>query len=273
MIYVNKSISPAFFSNPDVSKEIERLSATFGGKPRIYSSNEGVIATWGDIQLEPLDHADLAALAEGKNLDMGFMVDHLMNYGDSAREGLPVYSLGGGKGYVWIARFGARGREGALRFLAADPSQMKLAFPATSPMPTPVARGAAAEPALVAMEKYGGVYAVPARLNDVITLPALVDSGAAVVSLPPDVVSTLFRSGTISEQDFIGQETYTLADGSKIPSQKFRLKSIMVGHRTIYDVDATLAPNVEASILLGQSFLGRFQSWSIDNDRHVLILK
>ncbi len=273
VIYVNKSISPAFFSNPDVSKEIERLSATFGGKPRIYSSNEGVIATWGDIQLEPLDHADLAALAEGKNLDMGFMVDHLMNYGDSAREGLPVYSLGGGKGYVWIARFGARGREGALRFLAADPSQMKLAFPATSPMPTPVARGAAAEPALVAMEKYGGVYAVPARLNDVITLPALVDSGAAVVSLPPDVVSTLFRSGTISEQDFIGQETYTLADGSKIPSQKFRLKSIMVGHRTIYDVDATLAPNVEASILLGQSFLGRFQSWSIDNDRHVLILK
>ena len=81
-------------------------------------------------------------LAEGKNPNMGFMVDHLMNYGDSAREGLPVYSLGGGKGYVWIARFGARGREGALRFLAADPSQMKLGTaeapevaPAYSPPP------------------------------------------------------------------------------------------------------------------------------------------
>ena len=274
VIYVNKSISPAFFSATDISNEIARLSATFGGKPRIYSSNEGIIATWGDIQLERLDHADLAALAQGKNPNMGFMVDHLMNYGDSAREGLPVYSLGGGKGYVWIARFGARGREGALRFLAADPSQMKLAFPATSPMPPPVARGAAAEPALVAMEKDGGVYVVPARLNDVITLPALVDSGAAVVSVPLDVVSTLFRSGTISGQDFIGQETYTLADGSKLPSTKFRLKSIRVGNRTIENVEAATAPaDVEANILLGQSFLGRLQSWSIDNDRHVLILK
>ena len=273
VIYVNKSVSPAFFSSLDISNEIERLSATFGGKPHIYSSNGGVIATWGDIQLEPLDRADLAALAEGKNPNMGFMVDHLMNYGDSAREGQPVYSLGGGKGYVWIARFGARGREGALRFLAADPSQMKLAFPATPPMSSPVARGAAAEPAMVAMEKNGGVYVVPARLNDVITLPALVDSGAADVSLPPDVVSTLIRSGTITEQDFLGQQTYTLADGSKIPSPKFRIKSIMVGNRTIYNVDAALAPNVEASILLGQSFLGRLQSWSIDNDRHVLILK
>ena len=154
----------------------------------------------------------------------------------SQPEGLPVYSMGGGKGYVWIARFGARRKEGALRFLAADPSQMKLAFPATSPMPPPVTRGGAAEPALVAMEKYGGVYAVPARLNDVITLPALVDSGATDVSLPPDVVSTLFRSGTISEQDFIGQQTYTLADGSNIPSKKFRLKPITVGNRTIYNV-------------------------------------
>ncbi|MGC1861215.1 MAG: retropepsin-like aspartic protease [Methylocystis sp.] len=150
---------------------------------------------------------------------------------------------------------------------------MKRAFPATSPMPPPVARGPTAEPAMVAMEKDGGVYVVPARFNDVITLPALIDSGAADVSLPPDVVSTLIRSGTISEQDFIGQQTYTLADGSKIPSPKFHIKSIMVGNRTIYNVDAALSPNVETSILLGQSFLGRLQSWSIDNDRHILILK
>ena len=40
-------------------------------------------------------------------------------YHESARAGLPVYSLGGGKGYVWIARFGKNGVKGVLRFLAA----------------------------------------------------------------------------------------------------------------------------------------------------------
>jgi hypothetical protein len=30
---------------------------------------------------------------------------------------------------------------------------------------------------------------------------------------------------------------------------------------------------IAQDILLGQSFLSRFKSWSIDNDRHVLILR
>ena len=281
VVYVNKSVAPAFFSGPQVDSEIKRLSATFRTGPRIYSSRQGVIATWGAIRLEPVSSAGLASLASGKHVDAGFMVDHLMNLYDSAREGLPVYGLAGGRGYVWIARFEEERREGALRFLAADPSQMKHVSPqfypdatvAVTPPSIPRSYGPASEPAMVAMEKDGGVYVVPARLNDVITLPALVDSGAADVSLPPDVVLTLSRSGTISQDDFIGEQTYMLADGSKIPSPRFRLKSVRVGNRTIENVEAAIAPNVEANILLGQSFLGRLQSWSIDNDHHVLILK
>jgi hypothetical protein len=41
--------------------------------------------------------------------------------------------------------------------------------------------------------------------------------------------------------------------------------------RTLNDVIGSIAP-VEGGLLLGQSFLRRFKSWSIDNQRQTLIL-
>ena len=40
----------------------------------------------------------------------------------------------------------------------------------------------------ITMEKRGGVYVVPVRFNDVITLDAIVDSGASDLSIPADIV-------------------------------------------------------------------------------------
>jgi TPR repeat protein len=75
----------------------------------------------------------------------------------------------------------------------------------------------------VPMQPEGGVYVVPVLINNVITLSFVVDSGAADVSIPADVVSTLMRMGTLKASDFLGQRTYVLADGSKLPSQTFRI--------------------------------------------------
>jgi predicted aspartyl protease len=83
---------------------------------------------------------------------------------------------------------------------------------------------------------------------------------------------TLMRTGTIKESDFLGQKTYMLADGSKVPSQTFRIRSLKVGDRVLANVDASAAP-VEGSLLLGQSFLNRFKSWSVDNSKHSLVLE
>ena len=124
----------------------------------------------------------------------------------------------------------------------------------------------------IQMEKEGGVYVVPVRLNGALTLNAIIDSGAADVSIPSDVVSTLIRSKTISEEDFLGVETYVLADGTKVPSPRFRIRTLKVGSKTLENVTASVA-SAKAEILLGQSFLSKFKSWSIDNDRHLLILK
>src|SRR5690242_10937685 len=49
----------------------------------------------------------------------------------------------------------------------------------------------------VAMKFAGGVYTVPVRINDALTLDFTVDSGASDVSIPADVFLTLARTGTI----------------------------------------------------------------------------
>ena len=129
-----------------------------------------------------------------------------------------------------------------------------------------------ADEEVIQMEQMGGVFVVPVRFNEVITLNAIVDSGASDVSVPVDLVLTLMRANTITEADFLGQKTYVLADGSKVPSHQFRIRSLRVGNRTIQNVVASVASS-SASILLGQSFLGKFKSWSVDNAKHALVLQ
>ena len=124
----------------------------------------------------------------------------------------------------------------------------------------------------VPMEKDRGTYVVPVRINGAITLKFTIDSGAADVSIPADVVSTLIRTGTLTSNDFVGKKTYVLADGSEVPSETFLIKSLQVGDRVVNNVLGSVA-DVKGSLLLGQSFLEKFNSWSIDNRRHVLVLE
>jgi uncharacterized protein YecT (DUF1311 family)/predicted aspartyl protease len=124
----------------------------------------------------------------------------------------------------------------------------------------------------VPMQIEGGVYVVPVLINDAISLNFVVDSGAADVSIPADVVMTLIRTGTLTESDFLGQQIYVLADGSKVPSHTFRIRSLKVGNKVLEDVIGSVA-DVQGGLLLGQSFLSRFQSWSIDNTKHALVFE
>ena len=124
---------------------------------------------------------------------------------------------------------------------------------------------------LIPVKAQGGTYVVPVLINKTITLNFVIDSGAADVSIPADVVLTLVRSGTLQRSDFIGTQTYRLADGSTVPSTTFRIRSLTLNNLVIENVKGSVA-NVKGDLLLGQSFLSRFKSWSIDNARQALVL-
>jgi gag-polyprotein putative aspartyl protease len=124
---------------------------------------------------------------------------------------------------------------------------------------------------IVPMVSDGGTFRVPVTINGQLTVKFVIDSGAADVSVPADVVMTLVRTGTITDADFLGKQTYQLADGSTVPSQQFVIRSLRVGDETLENVVGSIAP-VAGGLLLGQSFLSRFNTWSIDNHRQALIL-
>ena len=123
----------------------------------------------------------------------------------------------------------------------------------------------------VPLERTGGVFTVPVIINNAIKLNFVIDSGAADVAIPADVFITISRTGTLRYDDFIGKGSYTLADGSKTNEERFRIRSLKVGGIEINNVVGS-AGAVSGSLLLGQSFLQRFKSWSIDNDKGVLRL-
>jgi clan AA aspartic protease (TIGR02281 family) len=125
---------------------------------------------------------------------------------------------------------------------------------------------------LVPLQIRGGTFTVPVSINGKLTLNFVVDSGAADVSIPADVASTLMRTGTLAAGDFLGNQTYVLADGSTVPSQTFRIKSLKLGEKTIENVTGSIG-SPKSELLLGQSFLRRFKSWSIDNQRQMLVLE
>ena len=123
----------------------------------------------------------------------------------------------------------------------------------------------------IPLKSEGGTFLVPVVINDQITLKFTLDSGATDVSIPADVFSTLVRTGTIQKSDYLDTRVYELADGTTSRSQRFRIRSLRVGGVELRDVAASVSP-AAGSLLLGESFLTRLGTWTIDNRRHLLVI-
>lgn len=126
--------------------------------------------------------------------------------------------------------------------------------------------------AFVPLEEFRGTFLVPVTINEQLTLRFVIDSGASDVVIPSDVISTLRRTGTIEASDFLGSGDYILADGSRVSYDRYRIRTLRINNVLLENVAAITSPQ-SGSLLLGQSFLSRFDYWSIDNSRHLLLLK
>src|SRR5262245_61214726 len=157
ILYVNRTQEPAFLNPKEVEVNIQRYSRKIGESPRIMkmphrgSLPDGLIAVWGKITLEPLDQESIKTLADGKNPRKGFLIDYLRDFTRSAKQGLPIYRIAGGPGFIWAASFDQKER-GTLRLAAVELSGFS---PASNPAPVLVettAQTPASDPAPVLVE-------------------------------------------------------------------------------------------------------------------------
>jgi hypothetical protein len=127
--YVNRFQEPAFFGSNEANDDIQSYARQFGGTPEIIQMprsnalSDGQVALFGDVILKALDSDSMRILGEGKSPKKGLLIDFVGDFSRSVREGLPVYRIGGGSGFVWIASYDRRGR-GTLRFAAVDASRL-----------------------------------------------------------------------------------------------------------------------------------------------------
>ena len=127
-VYVTEAIVPATFSQGDSDAELQRLSQMFAQPANIIppppqlGARHAILATWGQVTLSELDPGTIQALRNGDPIHRGVLADFLGDPRKSARAGLPVYSIGGGPGYIWNADYDDSGH-GALRLTTCDASQ------------------------------------------------------------------------------------------------------------------------------------------------------
>jgi hypothetical protein len=135
VVFITQSIAPAFFAPGDVDREIARISKGFGQAATILTADakpdfsHAILATWGTVTLTPLDEAAMDALHRGEVIHRGLIAEFIGDADKSARIGLPVYSIGGGPGYIWGASFDDAGK-GSLRISAVDASALGSTQPA-----------------------------------------------------------------------------------------------------------------------------------------------
>lgn len=107
--YINHYLEPAWFSGNEANDDIKSRTKKLGAPARIIpmpqqsSVPNGMIVVWGNVILEPLDPTNVSELAAGHDVRAGLMIDHIGNFQRSAQQGLPIYRLIGGAGYVWAA--------------------------------------------------------------------------------------------------------------------------------------------------------------------------
>jgi hypothetical protein len=149
--FVLQEVAPAYFAPGDLQREIQRLSKDFGQSAHVIKGERrsdethSIIVTWGDVTLTPLDADNVDTLRNGHVIHAGLIMDFLGDAKASAREGMPIYRIGGGAGYIWNATYDDKGK-GSLRIAAVNanligpsPDQVAAPAPAYATTTTPAA--------------------------------------------------------------------------------------------------------------------------------------
>lgn len=120
----------------------------------------------------------------------------------------------------------------------------------------------------IAYEEMGGVKVIPVKLNGV-TLNMIYDTGCSGIHISLNELQTLYKNGKFSQEDVLGVEYSSIADGSIVENGSINIKEIKIGDGddclVLYNKKATVALNQVAPILLGNEVLDELASVEVDN--------
>lgn len=121
----------------------------------------------------------------------------------------------------------------------------------------------------VRMEKAGGVYLVPIKVNG-LDLKFIFDTGASSICLSSAEALVMYRQGQITQDDFVGQQQFQDATGGISVGTIIRLHTVEIGGIVLRNVEANVVDNIQAPLLLGQTALSKFGKVTIDYNNNTI---
>lgn len=100
------------------------------------------------------------------------------------------------------------------------------------------------------------------------------DTGASGVHISLLELQTLLKNGQFSEAECIGTSLSQIADGSVVKNGLIILREVSITDDIVLtDIEATVALNQDAPLLLGNNVLDEFSSIEIDNENKTIKFK
>lgn len=120
-----------------------------------------------------------------------------------------------------------------------------------------------------------GVKTIPVKLNGV-SMDMIFDTGCSGMSISLNELLTMQKNGKFSDNDVVGISASTIADGSVVNTGIINLNEVEIGGKDgikIHNVQASVALNQVAPILLGNGVIDAVASVEVDNIKKTIKFK
>ena len=120
--------------------------------------------------------------------------------------------------------------------------------------------------------RVGGTFNVDCSVNG-LALNMIFDTGASDVSISKVEADFMLKNNYLSMSDIKGKQYYQTADGGISEGTVITLKEVRIGDAVLHNVDASVVKSQKAPLLLGESVLQKFGTFTVDNINSKLIIK
>lgn len=117
-----------------------------------------------------------------------------------------------------------------------------------------------------------GIYKIPIEVNGS-KMDFIFDTGASSICISETEAKFLVKQGTLSQDDAIGEKSFSDANGDISSGMVVKLRSVKIGDRVLNNVQALIVPNGKAPLLLGQTALAQFGKISIDYQKGTIVFE
>ena len=122
------------------------------------------------------------------------------------------------------------------------------------------------------IRRSGGTFNVDCNVNG-LPLSMIFDTGASDVTISKVEADFMLKNNYLSKDDIKGKKLYQIADGGISEGTVITLKEVKIGDAILHNVDASVVKSQKAPLLLGESVLQKFGTFTVDNINSKLIIK